>query len=329
LIYSHLHQRREFQDPVIEELLDRILLKIPVLVEHLFGFATEGQYREAIFNCLYLLQWIREGTLSDEPTVTKCLRHWIPAINLTDIEFKGPNDNVVQTNSTIRFTSTVQYPYTDLTIVTTVNGLNNPPPYTGTNTSMHLPLWPDVHHPSMPSFDRQDHDPKWYFVVAPEDSDSTISPVKIEVKGTKKISFKFPSPQLPCTISLKLHAISDTCVGLDWVSNHVLEVKRMPSPSSTKRRPMCHGDEEDEYLFGCSRNELVGFIRSLAMGKTIRPAGLEKIILAFLRQKAGIQNPRAKPTPCLTDGEHTVSQVGSEQGDEVFLSWLLRLMAQG
>lgn len=148
MIYSRLNGRRvdrttrpEFKDPVVEELLDRILLKIPVLVEHLFGFATEGQYREAIFNSVYLLQRIR--TLSDESTVRKCLRHWSTAINLVDIEFKAPNDNAIQTNSTIRFNTTVESADPNLTIIATANGLNGPTD----KTSTHIPLLPEVHRP--------------------------------------------------------------------------------------------------------------------------------------------------------------------------------------
>lgn len=167
-------------------------------------------------------------------------------------------------------------------------------------------------------------------MVVPDNSDSTISPVKIEVKGTNKISFKFASPQLPITIPLKLHVISDTYVGFDWVSNHVLEVKRKPLPPSCKKRHMCHGDEEEEYFFGCSRNEFVSFLRSLATGGNVKPTGFENIMLSFLRQKAGIQERQAKPTPCSMEVGHTVSNLGDEQGDQVFWpSLLLRLMDEG
>jgi hypothetical protein len=164
----------------------------------------------------------------------------------------------------------------------------------------------------LPSFDRKDHEPKWYFVFAPDDSNSTISPVKMEVKGPKTISFKFESPQLPCTIPLKLHVISDTYVGLDWVSNHILEVKPKPLASSTKRRRMCQDDEEEEYFFGCSRTEFVGFIRSLTPGEGVRPTLFEKIMLSFLRQKAGMGQPKLTPFSTELD---TTSKLG---GDEVF-----------
>jgi hypothetical protein len=174
----------------------------------------------------------------------------------------------------------------------------------------------------LPSFDRQDHDPKWYFVFAPDGSNSTISPVKMEVKGPKTISFKFESPQVPFTIPLKLHVISDSYVGLDWVSNHVLEVNRKLQATAFKhqKRRMCQDDEE-EYFFGCSRSEFVGFVRSLNPGAIVRPTLFEKIMLSFCRQKAAMRKTR--PTQLLTESDAT-----SKLGDEVLYRLGVRLMDQ-
>jgi hypothetical protein len=285
----------EFKDPVVEECLDDILFNIPVLVEHLFVFATEGQYPEAIFNAVYLLQQIGEARLSDEPVVRKCSPPWVPTIKLKDIEFTGPNDITIQTNSTIRFTCTME--------VNILNTTTCP----GNSLFMQIPPSPDTRGHSQCQGNQQDYPPKWYCVVAPELSDCTISPVKVKVKGTRKLSFKFASPQLPCTFPLKLYVLSDTYQGCDSVSNHVLDIQRKPLPPSKKKKQMDHGDQEDDYFLGWTRTEFVDFIRSLAMGRSIKPAALENIMLSFLKRKAGM------------DKKHTVATLGTAGRDQVFL----------
>jgi hypothetical protein len=154
-------------------------------------------------------------------------------------------------------------------------------------------------------------------VLAPEDSDSTIAPVKIEVKGTgKRISFKFPSPKYPCRIPFKLHIISDTYVGLGWEGHHVMEVKRK-TPTVPKRRAVCNKD--DEHFFGCSRNQIVDHLR-YREGIRIGPAAIEKIILGFLRQQVGIgasQSESKRATELDANNEEKLGVRSLKQGNGV------------
>jgi hypothetical protein len=116
-------------------------------------------------------------------------------------------------------------------------------------------------------------------------SDSTISPLEITIcpiQGSKKVKFQFETPKNPCTIKFKVYALSDTYLGADWEGEAVMEVRRKkPRPKGLQK--MAWDDNED--CFGCSW-ELIMDILQCQSGKAVTQAGLERLIIQFLKQKA-------------------------------------------
>ena len=98
-------EKKQLEHYILEDLQDRILLYLPTFVEHLFDFFTETKSNKAIINTIYLLQKIRQATLSEKCYKTeKCSMASMPLIELRDISFKGYYEkDLIEVNSTAFF----------------------------------------------------------------------------------------------------------------------------------------------------------------------------------------------------------------------------------
>lgn len=138
--------------------------------------------------------------------------------------------------------------------------------------------------------DVQYRKPGWYIILQPQGSQAAISPVRIpdfhmpDRKGIpQKVKFRFQTPKSAMNVQLKVYAMNDSYIGLDWEGEAVMQVMRK-RPSAKPKGRESWDDNGDGDFFGCS-TDIVMDILGCQGGKTPTPAELEKLIRQFMKRK--------------------------------------------
>jgi len=86
-------------------------------------------------------------------------------------------------------------------------------------------------------------------------------------------------------MNVKVHAISDSYMALDWQKETIIHISEKKMVSKFKQKAIWNNITGDENWFGCSSDIIKKIIKKKGL-KTITISKLEQLILMFLKQKA-------------------------------------------